>query len=160
MNKLFCIYLWMCVYFGASPMTQQLRICLYPWARKISWRRKWQPTLLFLTAKSHWQEVDYSLQSHKESDMIKHAFVCIITFWDFPGGSVVKNLPMWEMWVWPLGQEDALEKEKATQSSIFPWEIPRTEEPGGLQSMGLQRFGRDLARTILIFNFNFLYNIE
>ena len=38
-----------------------------------------------------------------------------------------------------LGQEDPLKKEMATHSSILAWEIPRTEEPGGLQSMGLQR---------------------
>ena len=38
-----------------------------------------------------------------------------------------------------LGQEDTLEKEMATYSSIFTWEIPWTEEPGGLQSMGSQK---------------------
>ena len=43
-----------------------------------------------------------------------------------------------EMWVWSLGQEDALEKEIATQSSMLTWEIPWTEEPGGLQSMKSQ----------------------
>ena len=43
-----------------------------------------------------------------------------------------------EMWVWSLGQEHPLEKEMATQSSILVWEIPWTEETGGLQSMGLQ----------------------
>ena len=42
-----------------------------------------------------------------------------------------------------LGWEDPLEKEMATHSSILAWEIPRTEEPGGLQSMGLQRVGPD-----------------
>ena len=42
-----------------------------------------------------------------------------------------------------LGQEDALEEEMATHSSIFAWRIPWTEEPGGLQSMGLQRVGHD-----------------
>ena len=42
-----------------------------------------------------------------------------------------------------LGWEDHLEKEMATHSSILAWEIPCTEEPGGLQSMGLQRAGHD-----------------
>ena len=42
-----------------------------------------------------------------------------------------------------LGREDPLDKEMATHSSIFGWEIPWTEEPGGLQSMGLQRVGQD-----------------
>ena len=46
---------------------------------------------------------------------------------------------MQEMWVRSLGLEDPLEKEMATHSNILAWEIPRTEEPGGLQSMGSQR---------------------
>ena len=49
---------------------------------------------------------------------------------------MVKNLPAM---VQTLGQEDFLEKEMATHSSIFAWKIPWTEEPGGLQSMGSQR---------------------
>ena len=52
---------------------------------------------------------------------------------------MVKNLPaVQETWVRSLGQEDPLEKEMATHSSILAWEIPWTEEPGRLQSMGLQ----------------------
>ena len=52
----------------------------------------------------------------------------------------LKRLPeMRETWVRSLGQEDPLEKEMATHSSILAWRIPWTEEPGGLQSMGLQR---------------------
>ena len=48
-----------------------------------------------------------------------------------------KNLPaMLETWVKSLGLEDALEEGMATHSNIFAWEIPWTEEPGGLQSMG------------------------
>ena len=43
---------------------------------------------------------------------------------------------MQESWVRFLGQEDPLEKEMATHSSILAWEMPWTEEPGGLQSMG------------------------
>ena len=46
---------------------------------------------------------------------------------------------MQEMQVWFLGPEDPLEKEMAAHSSILAWRIPWTEEPGGLQSMGLQR---------------------
>ena len=57
----------------------------------------------------------------------------------FPGGSVVKNPPAnQETRVQSLDREDALEEETATHSSILAWEIPWTEEPGGLQSMGLQ----------------------
>ena len=57
---------------------------------------------------------------------------------------VVKNLPtMWEMCVQSMNREDPLEEEMATHStSILAWRIPRTEEPGGLQSRGLQRVGR------------------
>ena len=56
----------------------------------------------------------------------------------------VKNPPaMWESWVRSLGQEDPLEEGMATHSSIFAWEIPWTEELGGLQSMGSQRVGYD-----------------
>ena len=51
---------------------------------------------------------------------------------------IVKNLPaMLETWVQFLGQEDPLEKEMGTLSSILAWRIPWTEEPGGLQFMGL-----------------------
>ena len=56
----------------------------------------------------------------------------------------VKRLPaMWETWVRSLGQEDPLEKEMATHSSTFARKIPRTEEPGGLQSIELHRVGRN-----------------
>ena len=55
-----------------------------------------------------------------------------------PGGSVVKNLPIMQMWVQSLGWEDSLQKEMATHSRILAWEIPRTKEPGGLQCMGSQ----------------------
>ena len=58
----------------------------------------------------------------------------------FPTGSVVKNPPsVQEMQVQSLGQGDPLEKSKAAHSSILPWEIAWTEEPGGLQSMGSQK---------------------
>ena len=50
---------------------------------------------------------------------------------------------MQEMLVRSLGLEDPLEKEIATHSSILAWKIPWTEEPGGLQSIGLQRVGHD-----------------
>ena len=57
---------------------------------------------------------------------------------------MVKRLPtVQETWVRSLGQEDPLEKEMATHSSILAWRIPWTEEPGGLQSMGSQRVGHD-----------------
>ena len=61
----------------------------------------------------------------------------------FPGSSMVKNPPaMQETWVRILGQEDPLGKAE-THSSILAWKIPWTEEPGELQSMGLQRVRHD-----------------
>ena len=57
---------------------------------------------------------------------------------------IVKNPPaMWETWVRSLGWEDPLEEGMATHSSILAWRILWTEEPGGLQSTGSQRVGRD-----------------
>ena len=51
----------------------------------------------------------------------------------------VKSLPAkWKIWVQSLGQEDPLEKERATHSIILAWEIPWTEKPDGLQSIGSQ----------------------
>ena len=56
---------------------------------------------------------------------------------------MIKCLPaMWETRVWSLGWEDPLEKEMATHSSILVWEIPWTEEPSRLQSMGSKRVGQ------------------
>ena len=60
------------------------------------------------------------------------------------GARTVENLPAeQETQVQFLGREDPLEKEVATHSSIPAWKIPWTEEPGRLQSMGLQRVGYD-----------------
>ena len=57
---------------------------------------------------------------------------------------MVKHLPtIQETWVQYLGQEDLLEKEMATHSSLHAWKIPWMEEPGGLQSMGSQRVRHD-----------------
>ena len=57
---------------------------------------------------------------------------------------MVKNLPaMQETQVQSWGREDPQKKEMATHSSILAWEIPWMEEPGGLQSMGLQRVGHN-----------------
>ena len=67
-----------------------------------------------------------------------------LILWGFP---VEKNPPAnakdQETQVRPLGREDPLEEEVAPHSSILAWEIPWTEEPGRLQSMGLQRVGHD-----------------
>ena len=62
-------------------------------------------------------------------------------------------LTMRETWVQSLGEEDPLEKEMGTHSSILTWWIPWTEDPGGLKSMGSQRAGHDWATNIFIFTF-------
>ena len=85
--------------------------------------------------------------------------ISVIVLKSFPGGSEVKasacnagdlgsipgkHMPaMREIWVRSLGQEDPLEKEIATHSSIFACRISWMEEPGGLQSMGSHRVGHD-----------------
>ena len=68
---------------------------------------------------------------------------------------MVKRLPaMQETWVLSLGWEDPLEKERATHSSTLAWKILWMEEPGGLQSMGLQRARQDTTEQ-LHFHFPF-----
>ena len=60
-----------------------------------------------------------------------------------------KSLPArQETWVQSLDQENPLEKEMATSSSNLAWKIPRTEEPGRLQSMGLQKVGQNWATLL------------
>ena len=86
--------------------------------------------------------------------------------WGSPSGAAVKNLPaMQETRIWYLDQEDPLEKEIATHSSILAWEIPWTEEPGGLQSMGTQRVRNDwsnLAHTdvMALLMIRFIFKIK
>ena len=73
--------------------------------------------------------------------------------WAFLEAQMVKNLPaMQETWVQFLGWEDPPEKEMAAHSSILAWGVPWTKEPGGLQSMGLQRVGYSWATNNLTFN--------
>ena len=67
---------------------------------------------------------------------------------------MVKNLPvMQETQAQSLGWEDPLEKGMATQSSILAWRIPWTEEPGGLQSVGLQKAGQDQGTNTFAFTY-------
>ena len=95
---------------------RQQSICLQcgrpgfdPWIRKILWRRKWQPTPVLLPGKSHGQrsEVGYSPRGHKESDTTERLH--------FTNAGDTGSVP---------DQEDPLEQEMATHSSILIWEIP------------------------------------
>ena len=79
-----------------------------------------------------------------------HIFLCkcyVCSFVASPMAQLVKNLAAMQeiqaIWVQSLGREDPLEEEMATHSSSLAGEIPGTEEPGGLQSMGSQRVGND-----------------
>ena len=79
-------------------------------------------------------------------NQLSHCFTC---HWTSLVAQMVKRLStMWEAWVRSLGQEDPLEKEMAIHSSTIAWKIPWTEEPGRLQSMGLQRVGHDWATSL------------
>ena len=72
----------------------------------------------------------------------------------FPVAQMVKNLPaMQETWVQFLGQEDPLEKEMTSHSCTLAWKIPRAEEPGKLQSMGLQRAAHNWATSHMALGF-------
>ena len=86
----------------------------------------------------------YSPRGCKESDTTERLHFHILRMRASPVAQLVKNPPaMWETWVQSLGREDLLEKEIAAHSSILAWRIPWTEEPGRLQSMGLQRTDHD-----------------
>ena len=96
--------------------------------------------------KEHWFIHVYSQLSTK---------IFLLSLWNIGGeraslvAQLVKNLPaMQETWVWFLGQEDPLEKEMAICSSTLAWKIPWMEEPGRLQSMGLQRVRHDWATSL------------
>ena len=73
-----------------------------------------------------------------------NTYILCILYKGFPGGSAIKNLPpVQETRVQSLGGEDPLEEGMATHSSIVAWKIAWTEEPGGLQSKGLQGVSHD-----------------
>ena len=93
-----------------------------------------------------WGAVSFSRRSSQPRDRTWVSCIvgrCFTICANFPVSLVaqmVKHLStMWETQVRSLGGEDLLEKEMATHSGILAWRIPWTEEPGRLQSMGLQR---------------------
>ena len=87
---------------------------------------------------------EISIYAHEILTFIDLAFGLLLL--GFPGGSVIENPPaVQETQVWFLGQEDPLEKEMATLSSILAWEIPWTEEPGRLQAIGSQKSQTQLS---------------
>ena len=97
----------------------------------------------------------------------KNAEIYRISYLFCEGASLVTQwyricLPKQETWVQSLGWEDPLKKEKATQSSILAWEIPWTEDPGGLHYIGLHKVGQDVAtehaHTSLVTEAKYLLN--
>ena len=85
--------------------------------------------------------------------VLVNKFIFIHLGWRLVISPMVQNLPaMQETRVQSLGQEGPLEEGMAAHSRILVWRIPRTEEPGGLQSMGLQGVGRDWASTTFSFH--------
>ena len=127
----------------------------HDWATSLSlftfmhWRRKWQPTPVFLPGESQgrgslggcrlWGRTELDTTEVTQQQHLEGGF---------SSGSVVKNLPPMqetqETWDESLGREEPLEEEMATHfSSTLAWEIPWTEEPGRLQSMGLPRVRHD-----------------
>ena len=122
----------------SQPLT--LWLLLLRLAAEISWRKSQRPTKASST------------KSHCWTHVWLHSWLTISV--GFPGGSGVKNPPTkQETGVQSLGQEDPLEKGTATHSSVVPWRIPWTEEPGGLQSMGSQKSWVRLSNSATIFAF-------
>ena len=81
---------------------------------------------------------------HTDGQWVHEKMLNITNYWASLVAQRVKCLPaMWEIWVQSLGQEDPLEKEMATHSSVLAWKIPWTEKPGRLQSVGSQGVGHD-----------------
>ena len=90
-------------------------------------------------------------------DYTKYVSSSSYTFlWSSLVAQMVKNVPTkWETWVRSLGQKDPLEKEMATPSSILAWEIPWTEKPVGLQSMGSQRVRHNWVTNTFTFTLSY-----
>ena len=142
---------WLCGKEYACHCRRCKRCRFDPWVRKIPWRRKWQPTPVFLPGKFHGQRslAGYSPWSHKEShtaeQLSTHTHIhthtriiytyCVCVCVCVCVCELVKNLPaMRKTWVRPLGWEDILETGKATHSSILAWRIPWTEFHGVAKS--------------------------
>ena len=86
---------------------------------------------------------------HSQNVQVLKIYQSVLKNRDSLLAQMVKSLPaMRDTWVRSLDQEDPLEKEMATHSSILAWKIPWTEEPGGLQSIGSQRVGHDWATSL------------
>ena len=89
-----------------------------------------------------WQAIAHGFA--KSQTRLNEHKLCEFVLWAFLVAQRLKRLPARrETWVQSLGQEDPLEKEMASHSSVLAWRIPWMEEPGRLQSTGSQRVGHD-----------------
>ena len=127
LSFLFCQKLLLSIGFPDGSEVKNLPIRLEPqecgfnpWLGKIPWRRAWQPTPVFLPGESHGQRGDWWVIVHK-----------VTKSW-----TPLKQLSMYTLYY-------LLEKEMATHSSILPYRIPWTKEPGRLESMESQRLRHD-----------------
>ena len=117
-----------------------------PGVRKIPWSRDRAPTPVFRPREFNGQRnlAGYSPKTVDTIERISLSLPPAAYSLGFLGGSDNKEFAFNAGdQVCSLGGEDPMEKEKATHSSILAWRITWTEEPGGLQSMGSQRFGPD-----------------
>ena len=111
--------------------------------REDPWRRKWQPTPVFLPRESYgWRSLVGYISprvAKSQTRLSDFTFITLSVVWSSQVALVVKkpsaNAEDMEMWVWSLGWEDPLEEGVATHCSILAWRIPWTEEPGGLRSI-------------------------
>ena len=123
----------------------------HDWATSLSlftfihWRRKWQPIPVFLLGESQGRGSLVGCRlwvAQSQARLKRLSSSSSIHDLGFPGGANGKEptcqCRSHEMWVWSLGREDPLEEGNATHSSILARRILWMEEPGGLQSMGLQ----------------------
>ena len=119
------------------------------WVREIPWRREWRPTPVFLPGKFHGQKslADYSPWGHNESDrtewLISHSHAVTYRIQSCIRHFLCSQLPndfglKLCLFLISIVLIVLFEKEIATHFSILAWEIPWTEEPGGLHSTGVQ----------------------
>ena len=108
------------------------------------WRSKWLSTLVFLPGECHGQRL-HSM-GLKESGTTEQLALFFMQRRASLVAQTVTNLPAnWETFMQSLGEEDALEKGMATHSSTLGWKIPWTEEPGGLQYIGVTKSQTQLS---------------
>ena len=140
LHKYFCST---SLHWGFSDVLPMIRSGLW-----VSWERpqRWCAVIICYLLSLWLLTVDSTLNTWR-SLALSNFFLLFFPFpHSWPGGLLVKNLlPVQEAEAQCLSQEDPLEEEIATHSSILAWNIPWTQERGGLQSMGLQRVGNDWA---------------